>query len=474
MAQIGLVGVGVMGAAFALNLVENGHRVSLYNRTADKVADVAAKAKQQKLPGEVIACASLEEFVASMSAPRSVLVLVPAGRALDAVIDGLTPLLDKGDLIADLGNSNFRDTEARVAALEAQGLQFLGIGISGGEEGARVGPSIMAGGSKSSWAQVQGPLSDAAADFEGTPCCDWFGPGGAGHFVKTLHNGIEYADMQLIAEVYGIMRDGLGMTAAEIAPVFERWNQGALGSYLIEIAAEVAAAVDPVSGAAMLDVIVDAAGQKGTGRWSVVEALHLGAPVGMIAAAVEARNISADRPTRFRMDAEFGSAPTPLAGSGDDRASVIETLEAALIAAKIIAYIQGLEVLERASVEFDWHLDLGAVARVWRAGCIIRSVFLDEISAVMDQGGAANLALEGGFSQRLIDNIPSLRTLVATSVTAGLPCSALFLALNFHDQRRTSRGTANMIQGLRDFFGAHGFERLDDLGVETHGPWAMK
>ena len=473
MAEIGLVGVGVMGAAFALNLLEKGHRVSLLNRTADKIKEVAAKAKAESLKGEVVACVAPADFVASMQAPRSILVLVPAGGPLDVVIDSLVPLLDKGDLIADLGNSNFRDTETRVKALEAQGLQFLGIGISGGEEGARLGPSIMAGGSKASWERVKRPLSDAAADFEGTPCADWFGPGGAGHFVKTLHNGIEYADMQLIAEVYGIMRDGLGMTAEEIAPVFARWNEGTLGSYLIEIAGEVAGAVDPVTGEAMLDIIVDKAGQKGTGRWSVVEALHLGAPVGMIAAAVEARNISAERGLRFRMEAEFGAAPTMLEGSDEDKAAVIDTLEQALIAAKIMAYIQGLEVLERASEEFGWQLDLGAAARVWRAGCIIRSVFLDEIAQTIDGGGSANLAMEGGFSQRLIDTEPFLRAVVTAGVGAGLPVSVLSAALNFHDMRRTSRGTANMIQGLRDFFGAHGFERVDTPDEVAHGPWGQ-
>ncbi len=310
MAHLGLVGIGVMGSSFALNLSEEGHSVSLLDRTLAKSQAVVQKAETQGLSGKVLACPDAAEFVASLSSPRAILVLVPSGKPLDGVIEMLTPLLEPGDLIADLGNSYYHDTEARVAALEARGLLFLGMGISGGAEGALHGPSIMAGGSQASWARVASPLQDAAAKFEGVPCCDWFGPGGAGHFIKMLHNGIEYADMQQIAEAYGLMRDGLGMPAAEIAEVFKGWMDGPLNSYLIEIAGEVAVATDPDTGTPMLDLILDKAGQKGTGRWSVIEALHLGTPASLMQAAVEARNISAQKDRRIEMAAVFGPPVT--------------------------------------------------------------------------------------------------------------------------------------------------------------------
>ena len=304
MAEVGLVGIGVMGSAFALNLAEEGHDVSLLDRTLAKAEAVVDEGAN--LAGKLVACDDLADFVKTLSAPRVILVLVPSGKPLDSVIETLTPLLDKGDVIADLGNSYYRDTERRVADCEANGLLFLGMGISGGAEGARHGPSIMAGGSKSSWDMVKGPLQDAAADFDGAPCCDWFGPGGSGHFIKMLHNGIEYADMQMIAEAYGLLRDGYGISAPEIGRVFEGWMKGPLNSYLVEIAAEVALAEDPKSKKPMLDMILDKAGQKGTGRWSVIEALHLGAPASLMQAAVEARNISSGKELRGEMAAAFG------------------------------------------------------------------------------------------------------------------------------------------------------------------------
>ncbi len=398
MAHLGLIGIGVMGSAFALNLAEEGHDVSLLDRSADKMAEVVQDGQDQGLKGTLIACADAETFVKSLPKPRSILVLVPSGGPLDSVINMLKPLLDKDDLIADLGNSNYTDTEKRVADLENTGLLFLGMGISGGADGARHGPSIMAGGSRKSWARVKGPLQDSAAKYEGDPCCDWFGPGGSGHFIKMLHNGIEYADMQLIAEAYGLMSNGLGMNAAEIGKVFKGWMDGPLNSYLIEIAAEVALATDPKTGAAMLDIILDKAGQKGTGRWSVIEALHLGAPASMMAAAVEARNISADIETRLQMDAAFGPSPQAISTSKTD---ALVALEKAMIAAKVCAYAQGFEVLARASDTFDWDLNMAAIARVWRAGCIIRSVFLDEIADVFDGGDEKHLMLAPVFQTHM-------------------------------------------------------------------------
>jgi 6-phosphogluconate dehydrogenase len=468
MAHLGLIGIGVMGSAFAQNLAEEGHDVSLLDPSADKMAETAQEAKDQGLKGQLIACADAEAFVKSLPKPRSILVLVPSGGPLDSVINMLKPLLDKGDLIADLGNSNYTDTEKRVADLEGTGLLFLGMGISGGAEGARHGPSIMAGGSKESWARVKGPLQDSAAKFEGEPCCDWFGPGGAGHFIKMLHNGIEYADMQLIAEAYGLMSNGLGMSAADIGTVFKGWMNGPLNSYLIEIAAEVALATDPKTGDAMLDVILDKAGQKGTGRWSVIEALHLGAPASMMAAAVEARNISADLETRAEMEAAFGPSLQKISTS---KVEAVTAMEQAMIAAKVCAYAQGFDVLTRASAAFEWDLNLAAIARVWRAGCIIRSVFLDEIADVFDSDVAKHLALAPVFQEHLKANAPALQSVVVMAISNGHAVPAFAAALNYHNMSRTGRSTANMIQGLRDYFGAHTFERLDVPGKKVNGPW---
>ena len=469
MAHLGLVGIGVMGGAFALNLAEKGHTVSLLDRSAEKMAKVVAES--DGLAGRLIACADANAFVKSMPAPRSILVLVPSGGPLDSVIDMLKPMLDKGDLIADLGNSNYTDTETRVAALESVGLQFLGMGISGGAEGARNGPSIMAGGSRESWARVKGPLQDSAAKFEGDPCCDWFGPGGSGHFIKMLHNGIEYADMQLIAEAYGLMSNGLGMSAKKIGKVFQGWMDGPLNSYLIEIAAEVALAKDPKTEAAMLDVILDRAGQKGTGRWSVIEALHLGAPASMMAAAVEARNISADLETRLQMEAAFGASPKPIPKEMAPKKKALEALEQAMIAAKVCAYAQGFEVLSRASEKFEWDLNLAAIARVWRAGCIIRSVFLDEIADVFDKGDEKHLVLSPVFQEHMKINAHALQAVASFGLINGHAVPAFAAALNYHNMRRTGRSTANMIQGLRDYFGAHTFERIDNPGEKVNGPW---
>ncbi|KAB7613996.1 NADP-dependent phosphogluconate dehydrogenase [Amylibacter sp. SFDW26] len=469
MAHIGLIGIGVMGGAFALNLAEKGHTVSLLDRSSEKMAEAVGEAKSEGLPGELIACADAEVFVQSLPKPRSILVLVPSGGPLDSVIGMLKPLLDKGDLIADLGNSNYTDTERRVAELEDTGLMFLGMGISGGAEGARHGPAIMAGGSKESWARVKAPLQDSSAKFGDDPCCDWFGPGGSGHFIKMLHNGIEYADMQLIAESYGLMANGFGMTPKEIGVVFKEWNKGPLDSYLMEIAAEVALAEDPKTGKAMLDIILDKAGQKGTGRWSVIEALHLGAPASLMAAAVEARNISADVDTRLEMEAAFGPSPEPV--SDVDKAEAIKTLESAMIAGKICSYAQGFEVLQKASDQFEWDLDMAAISRVWRAGCIIRSVFLDEISDVFDNTDERHLILAPVFKKHMQTHAPALQAVATFGLGNGHAIPAFAAALNYHNMRRTGRSTANMIQGLRDYFGAHTFERLDNPGEKVNGPW---
>lgn len=471
MAHLGMVGAGVMGGAFSLNLAEKGHDISILGRSPEKLARVKRKAKEQGLKGKIEIFEDTKAYIDSLPRPRAILALVPAGAPTDALIEQLKPFLEEGDLIADLGNSYYKDTERRFADLEEMGLQFLGMGISGGEEGARHGPSIMAGGSQKIWDVVKGPLQDASAKFEGDPCCDWFGPGGSGHFIKMVHNGIEYADMQQIAETYGIMRDGLKMSAGEIADVFKSWMKGPLNSYLIEIAGEVAAAVDPKTDKPVLDLILDKAGQKGTGRWSVIEALHLGAPTSLISAAVEARNISAAKEARMEMEQVFGASPMEMGDVLGTREEAIKALENAMIAAKVCAYVQGFEILDRASSEFNWNLDMAAIARVWRAGCIIRSVFLDEIAEVFDGGGSANLALAPVFRDRLISTMPDLQKVVSGAIGKGQQVPALYAALGYHNMRRTGQSTANMIQGLRDYFGAHTFERTDDLGVAVNGPW---
>lgn len=471
MAHIGLIGIGVMGSAFALNLAEQGHTVSLLDRSVDKMQATVETGKVEKLCGGLIACADMDAFLKSVPSPRSILTLVPSGAPLDGLIATLKPLLDKGDLIADLGNSNYAETERRVTELESEGLEFIGMGISGGADGARHGPSIMAGGSKKSWARIKQPLQDVSAKYKDAPCCDWFGPGGAGHFIKMIHNGIEYADMQLIAEAYGLMSDGMGLSAAEIGHVFQTWTHGALNSYLMEIASEVALAKDPQTGQAMLDVILDKAGQKGTGRWSVIEALHLGAPSSIMAAAVEARNISADLDVRQKMQAAFGAAPKAIPDDILPKEETILALEQALIAGKICAYAQGFEVLSKASDAFDWDLDLAAIARVWRAGCIIRSVFLDEIADVFEADNTQYLVLADVFKGHMKDTTAALQAVTSYGISNGHPIPAFCAALNYHNARRTGRGTANMIQGLRDYFGAHTFERMDAPGQKVNGPW---
>lgn len=469
MAHLGLIGIGVMGSAFAQNLAENGHTVSLMDRDPARAAEAAEEGAALK--GKLIACKGADDFVESLPTPRSVIVLVPSGKPLDAAIDTLIPHLSPGDLIADLGNSYYKETEARVARCEEAGLMFLGMGISGGAEGARHGSAIMAGGSQASWDRVRGPLQDASAKFEDDPCCDWYGPGGAGHFIKMLHNGIEYADMQMIAEVYGVFRDAYGMSPSEIGEVFATWNEGPLSSYLVEIAAEVSKTEDPGTGKAMLDIILDKAGQKGTGRWSVIEGLHLGAPVSMMQAAVEARNVSALKEDRTARAGRFGKPGSFGGASAMPKEQAIQLLGHALLIAKICAYDQGFGVLRRASEAFDWNLDLAAIARGWRAGCIIRSVLLDDISTAFEEASDTDLVMSPHFEQYLTGKPEALQATVSMATALGLEVPALYAALSYFNAMRLEQGTANMIQALRDRFGAHTFERLDRPGELVNGPW---
>ena len=462
--EIGLIGLGTMGAMLSLNIADHGFSIAVYNRTTSKTREFVDQAGD--LAERITPAETLEDLVASLATPRAIILMVPAGEAVDDQIAALRPLLDDDDLIIDAGNANFHDTVRRAKEAQAAGVPFLGIGVSGGEEGARFGPAIMGGGPRDAWDRVAHILESIAAKYEGKPCAAWMGEDGAGHFVKTVHNGIEYADMQLIAEVYGILRDGMGMDAAACGAVFDRWNQGPLQSYLVEISGKVAAATDPETGKPVLDIILDRAGQKGTGRWTVIESQQLGAPVPVIEAAVAARNMSAALDTRKAGEALFGAAPAPLPEgllSEDD-------LEAALIAAKIMCYAQGFALLSSASDRYGWSLPMPVVAETWREGCIIRSSMLNDMSEALAENPDRNLMFAPWFAARIRDGHGSLRKLVSVAALHGLPAPAMSAALAYFDTMRTARGTANMIQGQRDFFGAHSFERTDRDGAH-HGPW---
>lgn len=460
-AEIGLIGLGTMGSALALNIAEKGFRVAVFNRTGEVTRAFYAAAGTLK--DTIVPAATPADLVAAIARPRAIILMVPAGPVVDEQIALLRPFLDDDDLIIDAGNANFHDTNRRVAG---SGGPFIGIGVSGGEEGARHGPSIMGGGNPQHWDRVAPVLKAISAKFEGTDCAAWMGPEGAGHFVKTVHNGIEYADMQMIAEIYGIMRDGLGLTHRQIGRAFAAWNSGPLQSYLIEIAGIVAGTDDRTTGQPLLDIIVDAAGQKGTGRWTVIEAQHLASPVPAIEAAVAARNLSARRDERRDAEALLGAG----GGAVEDNLT-LDVLEQALVAGKVICYAQGFAMLAAASKEFGWDLRLPDVAKVWRAGCIIRSRMLNDMASALSEDSQRNLLLAPHFAGLVRDTQSALRAVVASAAKAGIAVPALGSGLAYYDALRTARGTANMIQGLRDYFGLHGFERRDTGATGQHGPW---
>lgn len=463
-ADIGVYGLGTMGSALALNLAERGFAVAVSNREPEWIDPFLKEA--DGLDGSISGHAELSDFIAAIEAPRTILFMIPSGKPMDAMIDAVRPLLADGDTIIDGGNADFNATRERNDALDGTGVHFVGMGVSGGEEGARHGPSMMVGGSDHAWAQFR-PMAEAiAAKFEGDPCVAHVGPDGAGHFVKTVHNGIEYADMQMIAEVYGVQRDLAGLAPAQIGEMFERWKTGRLSSYLIEIAADVLGAVDPETGKPMIDVIRDAAGQKGTGRWTVIEALKLGQSASAIEAAVGARGWSSEKEARVAAEAALspGAQEYALPSEGD--------LEAAMLAGRILSHAQGFRVMTAASDAFDWSLDMARIAEIWRAGCIIRSALLDQFAeafrGALPQG---HMILAPSMVALLEEALPGLRRVVAAASLAGQPVPALSAALAWHDSMAKGRGTADMIQGLRDRFGAHGFERVDQEG-QHHGPWA--
>jgi 6-phosphogluconate dehydrogenase len=465
-AQVGLIGLAVMGQNLALNMADKGFDVAVHNRTADRIADFL---EGPAAGTGIVGADTIDELVQVLATPRRILLMVKAGPPVDAVIDQLVPLLDPGDVIIDGGNSHYADSDRRARALEEAGLLFVGAGISGGEEGARHGPSIMPGGSAAAWPLVRDVLQAIAAKVDdGTPCCDWIGPGGSGHFVKMVHNGIEYGDIQLLGEAYDILRRGTGMGYDDMAEVFEEWNRGRLDSYLVEITSHVLRHRE--NGEPLLEKILDAAGQKGTGRWTVEAALALGMPVTLVAEAVFARATSALTDARSAAASALGEPATRLTR---DPAAVVEALEEALYASKVVSYAQGFMLLRAADEEYGWGLDLGAIALMWRQGCIIRAAFLEPIrDAFAADPELDTLLLAPSFAAELAAAQGGWRRTVADAVAAGIPTPAYSSALAFFDAYRSERLPANLTQALRDYFGAHMYERVDRRrGEFFHTNW---
>ena len=465
-ADIGLIGLAVMGQNLVMNMNDHGFTVAVYNRTRERTdAFLAGPAAGSA----VIGTDSLAALVAALKAPRRIMLMVRAGKVVDALIEQLLPLLDAGDIVIDGGNSLFSDSDRRVQSLAAQAIHFVGAGVSGGEEGARHGPSIMPGGAEAAWPAVQPILQAIAAKVDGEPCCQWVGGGGSGHYVKMVHNGIEYGDMQLIAEAYHLMHAGMGLDADALHAVFAAWNRGVLDSYLIEITADIftARASDSTP---MVDSILDAAGQKGTGKWTGINALELGIPLTLVSEAVFARSLSALKATRQRAAAFLGDATRPLDGEQD---SLLADIHDALYASKIISYAQGFQLMAEAQRAYDWKLDFGAIALMWRGGCIIRSRFLGNIrDAYARDPQLESLLHDDFFRTEIARTEGGWRRTVARAVAAGLPVPAFSAALAFYDGYRSARLPANLLQAQRDYFGAHGYERVDrPRGEFFHNDW---
>ncbi|WP_072801734.1 NADP-dependent phosphogluconate dehydrogenase [Rhodococcoides yunnanense] len=466
LAQIGVTGLAVMGSNIARNFAHHGHTVALHNRSIAKTDTLLAEHGSE---GKFIRTETIEEFVAALQKPRRVLIMVKAGDPTDAVIEELAGAMEEGDIIIDGGNALYTDTIRREASLKERGLLFVGAGISGGEEGALNGPSIMPGGPAESYKALGPLLESIAAQVDGTPCCTHIGPDGSGHFVKMVHNGIEYADMQLIGEAYNLFRDALDLTPAQVADVFTEWNNGDLESYLVEITAEVLKQVDAKTGQPLVDVIVDAAEQKGTGRWTVKAALDLGVPVTGIAEAVFARALSGSRNQR---KAAVGLASGTLAEKPSDAEQFTHDISRALYASKIVAYAQGFDQIAAGSAEYDWDLHPGDLATIWRGGCIIRARFLDRIKdAYDDNAELPSLILAPYFREAIENAIDSWRRVVITAASLGIPVPAFASSLAYYDALRAKRLPAALTQGQRDFFGAHTYERTDSEG-KFHTLWS--
>ncbi len=466
-ADIGLIGLGVMGQNLVLNIDDHGYRVAVFNRTTSRVDDFLAGPAAGR---EIIGTHSVEELVATLRRPRRVMLMVQAGPAVDALIEQLVLHLESEDIVIDGGNAHFPDTVRRAHALEDRGLLFVGAGISGGEDGARHGPSIMPGGSAAAWPHVKDLLQDIAAKVaDGTPCCDWVGPDGAGHYVKMVHNGIEYGDMQVIAEAYHLLHAGLGMGHEEMARTFRSWGKGKLDSFLVDITADILARRDE-DGEPLLEKVLDAAGQKGTGKWTAISAFELGMPVTLVAEAVHARVVSAFHQQRAAAAALL-NGPVP---GGHGEPGLVDAIHDALYASKIVSYAQGFMLLRGAGEAYGWDLDYGRIASLWREGCIIRAAFLDDITAAFrKETGLSNLMLDPFFAEELAGAQVGWRRVVETAVRWGIPVPAYSSALAFYDAYRSKRLPANLIQAQRDYFGAHTYERLDrPRGDFFHTDWA--
>src|SRR4051794_36202305 len=465
--DIGLIGLAVMGQNLVLNMNDHGYKVAVFNRTVSKVDDfIANEAKGTQVAG----AHSIPELIDSLKKPRRVMLMVKAGDTVDQMIDSLTPHLEKGDIVIDGGNSHYPDTNRRTKDLAAKGILFIGTGVSGGEEGARFGPSIMPGGNPAAWPAVKEIFQSIAAKVEdGTPCCDWVGEDGAGHYVKMVHNGIEYGDMQLICEAYQLLRDGLGLNADELHKVFADWNEGELDSYLIEITRDIFTVRDE-DGTPLVDKILDTAGQKGTGKWTAISALDMGMPVTLIGEAVFARCLSAMKDERVKASKILSGPQSKFSG---DRAEFIEDVGRALYCSKMISYAQGYMLMRAAAQEEGWNLNYGGIALMWRGGCIIRSRFLDNIKAAYDKDPSlSNLLLDDFFRKTLEKYDASWRRAVVRAIEAGVPTPAFSTALGFFDGYRSERLPANLLQAQRDYFGAHTYERIDKpRGEYFHTNW---
>lgn len=463
--EIGMVGLGVMGRNLLLNMADHGHSVAGYDKDVSKIEALRKEAEGR----DICAATSLKEFVAPLRVPRAVVMLVPAGAPVDAVIHDLLPYLARGDLIIDGGNSHFTDTDLRARTLAERGIQFLAVGVSGGERGARRGPSIMPGGPREAYERVRPIFEAIAAKVNDEPCVAWLGPGSAGHYVKMVHNGIEYGLMRLIAEIYDFMKRGLGFTNAQIHGVFDRWNHEALNSYLVEITADIFSRIDEKTGQRLIDLILDEAGQKGTGMWASQDAMDLQVPVPTIDVAVAMRNLSGYKDER---EEAARVLHRPLSHCEGDRLQFIGQLRSALYAGMLITYAQGMALLTVASVKHEYHLNLETVARVWRGGCIIRAALLEDIRAAFQaRRDLPNLLLDPNISNKVMDHQENLRSLVCTASQLGIPVPALMVSLGYLDAYRSAWMPANLVQAQRDYFGSHTYERVDAKGV-FHTQWS--
>ena len=465
LADIGLIGLAVMGENLVLNMERNGYTVAVYNRTVDKVEKFV---KGRGAGKNFIGASSIEEFVTSLKRPRKLMMLIKAGKSVDDIIEQLIPFIEEGDIIIDGGNSHFPDTIRRTKYVESKGFKFIGTGVSGGEEGALMGPSIMPGGSASAWEHVKPIFQDISAKVDGVPCCDWVGNDGAGHFVKMVHNGIEYGDMQLISEAYFIMKNLLGMNADEMHEVFTEWNKGELDSYLIEITRDILGYKE--NGEALVEKILDTAGQKGTGKWTGIAALDIGVPLTLIGEAVFARVLSSQKEERVEASKVLKGPKPEFKG---DRKVFIEYIKQALYASKIISYAQGYVLMREAAKEYGWELNYGEIAQMWRGGCIIRSVFLNKITDAFNTNpDLKNLVMDPFFKDTLHNASEGWRNVVSVSVLNGIPVPAISSALSYFDGYRTESLPANMLQAQRDYFGAHTYERTDKArGEYFHTNW---